>query len=175
MLVLVALFVLAIAGPAEAATQSVSIGDNFYSPSTVTITVEDTVAWTNNGQNEHSVTADDGSFDSSPNCPNSGCLTNGDTYSHTFNSVGSFTYYCRVHGHAMSGKVVVEAATTTPPPSGGGHSGGGSGSSGGAGGTITTPLPHTGPEPFATAFPAFGLLALVSAGGLLLFLRRRRA
>jgi plastocyanin len=162
-----ALTVLALAAPAAAASQSVSIGDNFYSPKSITITEGDTVVWTNTGQAPHSVTADGGSFDSSPNCPTSGCLENGDTYSHTFNSAGSFSYFCRVHGQSMSGTVVVEAA-------GGGGGGGGDGGGGGGGtspGTAT--LPHTGPNDFAGAFPWIGPAFLLAAGVLFGLLRRR--
>ena len=45
------------------ASASVSIGDNFYSPASVSIGVGDTVTWANNGQAQHSATADNGSFD----------------------------------------------------------------------------------------------------------------
>src|SRR5262245_21989555 len=63
---LVALFALlpvAWAAP-SAATQSVSIKDNLFDPKTITVNVGDTVTWTIAGKNEHTVTADDGSFNS---------------------------------------------------------------------------------------------------------------
>jgi LPXTG-motif cell wall-anchored protein len=167
-LALTALILLAVAAPAMAADESVSIGDNFYSPATVTITEGDTVTWTNNGQAPHSVTADNGSFDSSPSCPAAGCMENGDTYSHTFSSGGTFDYFCKVHGQSMSGTVVVEAA-------GGGGGGGGGGTGGGGTPTTDGQLPNTGPEPLAVLFPAVGLLSVLMAGGLLILLRRRRA
>ncbi|HYV00978.1 MAG TPA: hypothetical protein VEM93_01345, partial [Actinomycetota bacterium] len=49
------------AGVAEAA--SVSMEDNVFSPTNITITAGETITWTNNGQNQHTATADDGSFD----------------------------------------------------------------------------------------------------------------
>ena len=53
-----------VSGKARAsASASVSIGDNFYSPASVSIGVGDTVTWANNGQAQHSATADNGSFD----------------------------------------------------------------------------------------------------------------
>jgi plastocyanin len=108
----VASLVVVLACPASAATANVSITDNQYTPATVTINVGDTVTWTDNGS-AHSVTSDDGtSFDSSPNCPST-CLANGDTFSHTFSSAGSFGYHCRLHGSAMTGTVVVQAPATT--------------------------------------------------------------
>ena len=39
------------------------MGDNFYSPATVSVFVGDTVTWRNTGAAQHSATADDGSFD----------------------------------------------------------------------------------------------------------------
>jgi plastocyanin len=160
----VLLSVLAIAGPALAST-SVSIGDNFYSPKTVTVTAGDTVVWSypSSGGTVHSVTADDGSFDSSPGCPNniSACIQPGDSYSHTFSSAGSISYHCSVHGFAMAGTVVVEAGSTSPGPTSPGQTSG-------------SPLPNTGPSPLTGPFVVFGLLFLV-AGAVVLFRLRKRA
>src|SRR6266567_4418339 len=41
-----------------ATTFNVSIGDNFFNPSSVTISVNDIVKWTWNGANSHSSTSD---------------------------------------------------------------------------------------------------------------------
>jgi LPXTG-motif cell wall-anchored protein len=156
---------LAVAGSALAST-SVAIGDNFYQPKTVTITAGESVLWTYaSGDQVHTVTANDGSFDSSPNCPNNvdSCIHPGDSYSHTFNSAGSFDYHCKVHGFVMSGTVVVEAATTSPSPTGG---------SSAPSGTPTN-LPNTGASPLTGPFVAFGLLFLV-AGVVVLYRLRRR-
>jgi len=102
-------------GKAQAsASASVSIGDNFYSPASVSIAVGDTVNWSNNGQAQHSATADDGSFDT-------GVFGPGASRSQTFTRAGTFSYYCTVHGQAQSGTVRVLAA------SGGGGGGGGGG------------------------------------------------
>ena len=68
------------------------------------------------------MTADNGSFDSSPHCSGSdesACLGANATYSHTFTTAGSFRYYCRIHGApggvGMSGIVVVKSVTTSKP------------------------------------------------------------
>ena len=83
------------------ANGSVTVGDNFFNPSTVTITHGSSVMWTWTGSNPHSVTFDAGG-------PNSAVQTSG-TFSRTFTSGGSFTYFCTVHGRAiMSGTVVVQ-------------------------------------------------------------------
>src|SRR6266581_2948603 len=44
----------------NAATVPVSIGDNFFSPSSVTVNVNDTVTWTWAGANNHSSTSNTG-------------------------------------------------------------------------------------------------------------------
>ena len=79
---------------------SVTIKDFEFTPATVTIKVGGTVTWTNNGPTTHSVTADDGSFDS-------GNLSQGKTFSHTFQTAGTFSYHCSPHPF-MKANVVVE-------------------------------------------------------------------
>lgn len=76
-----------------------------YTPINVQITAGETVSWTNM-QGFHNVVADDGSFDSGPaaNPPWN--------FQHTFNTPGSYPYYCSIHGApggiGMSGTVTVE-------------------------------------------------------------------
>jgi plastocyanin len=110
----------AAAGVAVASGPSVTIADLAYNPAMVVVQPGDTVTWTNNDQASHSVTADDGSFDSAGAlCSSSitfGCLRPGQSYTHTFTSSGTFSYHCRVHP-SMHGTVVVAAASVTTPPS----------------------------------------------------------
>lgn len=101
---------------AVAQDQGVDVRDNEFAPSSATVTVGDTVTWTQSGSNPHSVTAEDGSFDSGPNCPPA-CMGPGDTFSETFTEPGEYGYYCKIHGspgQGMSGTVVVEAAAQQP-------------------------------------------------------------
>src|SRR5882724_10763617 len=104
-----------------AATVDVTVGNNClcFSPSSVTIHPGDTVRWTWSSSG-HSTTS------GSPGSPNgiwdSGILNQGAMFTHTFNSVGSFPYYCTPHGSlGMVGTVTVVSAsptpTATPPPS----------------------------------------------------------
>jgi plastocyanin len=83
---------------------SVSIMDGSFSGDPLTISAGTTVVWTNEGSNPHTVTADDGSFDS-------GNLSNGDTFSFTFTTPGEYPYYCAYHGgpggSGMSGTIIV--------------------------------------------------------------------
>jgi plastocyanin len=62
---------------------------NFGQP--LTVKAGTTVVWTNLDSIQHSVTADDNSFDS-------GTLNKGGTFSQTFSKAGTFPYYCIFHG-----------------------------------------------------------------------------
>ena len=57
---------------------------------TVVIGINNTVIWTNNDNEPHTVTATDGSFDS-------GNMDPGAVFAHTFTSPGSYAYICRYH------------------------------------------------------------------------------
>lgn len=59
-------------------------------PARVTVLVNERVEWLNVSTREHTVTSNDGLFDSSPFGPNR-------RFGHTFVSDGSFSYYCRIH------------------------------------------------------------------------------
>jgi plastocyanin len=77
----------------------VTIQSFSYSPETITVKKGTTVTWTNTDTDDHSATADDGSFDT-------GLLSTGGTGSVTFTEVGSHTYHCSTHPN-MTGTVVV--------------------------------------------------------------------
>jgi plastocyanin len=72
-----------------------------YTPANITVVigVNNTVKWTNNDNMAHTVTASDGSFDS-------GNLSPGVTYVHTFTTPGIYHYTCTYHGW-MQGTVTV--------------------------------------------------------------------
>ena len=118
-----AAILLALAVWPSSAVSNATITDNAFSPNPVPVMVGDRVTWRHNGSNPHSVTADNGSFDSSPNCAlatSAACMGNGQTFtSPPFTQpVGTIIrYYCRIHGGrngmGMSGTVVVQAAPTT--------------------------------------------------------------
>jgi plastocyanin len=109
-------FAFVVAGaPARAATtHHVSVVDFAFSPKTLTVEPGDTVTWTNNSGLPHTVTADDGSFDS-------GSLGPGQTFTHTFGVAATVPYHCSFHGapggQGMAGTVVVRSASpaTTAP------------------------------------------------------------
>ena len=110
----------ALAAPAQAA--DVSISNFSFMPSSITISQGDTVKWTWAGPDtNHSVTSKNGqsdSFDSDPGrTPSNLDHPPGDTFSHTFNTPGTFSYICKVHSF-MTGKVIVNGpagSDVTPP------------------------------------------------------------
>lgn len=93
------------AGPAAAGQVEVAIGDYSFAPDEVRVPLGTTVVWVNQGQAPHTVTADDGSFDSQT-------LRNGQRFSHTFTRAGTFAYACEFHGGpggvGMAGIIRVE-------------------------------------------------------------------
>ncbi|MFN2545640.1 MAG: plastocyanin/azurin family copper-binding protein [Actinomycetota bacterium] len=103
----------------------VNAGDNFFAPKDLTVPAGTTVEWRNTGQVAHSVTASDGSWDSSPQCPTAAqvCWQPGETYSHTFLKPGVYLYYCKVHGTAGGGghagvvRVLAPGSSSTSVPS----------------------------------------------------------
>lgn len=97
-----------------AATVDVEVRDSFFSPQNVTIDAGDTVRWTQLGSLPHTTTS--GSGCASNGTWNSGTLSGGQSFSHTFTSAGSFPYYCVFHcGGGMTGTVTVNAPLMTMP------------------------------------------------------------
>src|SRR5687767_7749323 len=82
-------------------TTTVGAYDNRFEPQTINVQPGTTVRWVNYGHHAHTVTADDGSWDS-------GDIQPGASYSATFNNPGTYYYYCRHHTQdRMRGVVVV--------------------------------------------------------------------
>ena len=75
--------------------------DEAFVPPEISVSSEgNIVSWTNDDSIEHTVTSDDGSFDSGPISP-------GDTFDNTFDSPGEFGYHCSIHPF-LTGVVIVE-------------------------------------------------------------------
>ena len=83
----------------EASSTEVEISGSAFVPATITIAVGTTVTWTNKHCCVHTVSSQGTLFDS-------GNLSNGATFSYTFNQKCTFEYHCKIHP-AMTGKVVV--------------------------------------------------------------------
>ena len=113
----VASFLAVVAPPPTLGVEhAVEIGDSMFSPASLTISVGDTVTWRNADDRPHTVTSNDGAFDS-------GNLDEGQGFSFTFTEPGTYTYRCDYHSE-MQATIVVEAASAPAPASGGSTQGG---------------------------------------------------
>lgn len=84
---------------APVAADHVNIASFAFGPAAITVKPGTTVTWTQQDEDQHTVTANDGSFTSSP-------LITGTTYTHTFTAPGTYAYHCSIHPF-MHGTVVV--------------------------------------------------------------------
>jgi plastocyanin len=116
LLAMIGLFTLLLPGTARA-DEGVTIQNIGYHPDRIEVPVGTTVTWTNLDSVRHSVTSDTpGEFNSSPGCPTvqSTCIGPNQSFTHTFDLVGDFSYHCEVHPQVMFGTVrVVPLVTTT--------------------------------------------------------------
>ena len=80
---------------------AVDISNLAYNPPTLEIEVGDTVTWTNNDTVPHTVTQKP-----SGSGFQSGTLKPGESFSFTFDTAGTFDYYCEFHA-GMAGQVIV--------------------------------------------------------------------
>jgi len=79
-----------------------------YAPATQKIQAGTWVTWSNTGQDAHTVTAVDGSFDSLNLDPSEG-------FSWFFDQPGTFQYVCTLHPW-MTGKIIVGDGVTSDQP-----------------------------------------------------------
>ncbi len=99
----------------EQRTVRAKVIDTDFAPQELTVKVGTLVKWTQTGDQPHSVTAVDDTFDSSPECgpiESDSCLSEGSEFEFTFDESGTYDYYCRVHGlpdgTGMFGSVTVK-------------------------------------------------------------------
>jgi amicyanin len=86
------------------AANAVVIRDYKYSPTPITVKKGTTVTWTNQDAARHNVVVDEGEPAGGPT--DGPLIGKGETYSFTFNTVGTFNYHCSPHPY-MKGSVVV--------------------------------------------------------------------
>ena len=104
--------------PTEATLpNSIDVRDYSYYPRTTTVKAGSTVTWTQTGAAPHNVTSTKKLFVSSPNCAHkgdvpyykqsTGCMKQGDAFSFTFMTSGTYYYYCTLHSlyQASNGEV----------------------------------------------------------------------
>jgi plastocyanin len=75
------------------------IEDNYFEPTDALVEPGTTLMWVNHGQEQHTVIADDGQFDS-------GVLNPGDSFLTTVEGSGTLTYHCTLHPE-MTGSITV--------------------------------------------------------------------
>jgi len=87
--------------PSASSQNTVEIKDFKFVSNKITIKQGETITWINKDSMVHTVTSDSGSELDSLS------LSQGQTYSYTFNSVGTFDYHCTFHS-SMKAKIIVE-------------------------------------------------------------------
>jgi plastocyanin len=85
-------------------TPTIYMKNSTFSSANIQVSTGSTVMWTNDDNKVHTVTADNGSF-------NSGDIQPGSNYSFTFKSVGTFAYHDS-HNSSMTGVIVVASASS---------------------------------------------------------------
>lgn len=118
--------------PAQEPTNVDATLENKFIPEVLTVPVGATVTWTNKGPGIHTVTGGDGQLD--PNSPigDNMLQTDGQTVQKTFDTAGTFPYFCTPHlALGMKGQIVVVDAAAA----GGGASPAAGGASPAAGGS----------------------------------------
>ncbi len=84
------------------------MSDKAYQPNPINIKVGDTITWINRDSKMHTVTSGSGHDDPNEGKEfDSGPLTQGGIFAHTFKMVGVFNYFCHPH-HWMVAKVIVK-------------------------------------------------------------------
>ncbi|MBV9232417.1 MAG: cupredoxin domain-containing protein [Candidatus Eremiobacteraeota bacterium] len=101
-----AILCLALLFPASAAARTaapeVRILDDAFVPRTLMVQPGESVAFVNDDDDAHTVTANDGSFDSKG-------LDSHGVWRHAFPKSGTYAYFCQLHPF-MKGTIVVKAA-----------------------------------------------------------------
>jgi plastocyanin len=83
--------------PSGAPAAAVQIKDFAFGPQSTTVKVGQSVTWTNGDSFDHTVKSD--TFDS-------GNIGENKTFNHSFDTAGTFSYFCGIH-NSMTGTVVV--------------------------------------------------------------------
>ena len=101
----------ALAARADDYDAEISAIDNAFDAGIVRIQPGQSIEWSNDGNSPHTVTADDGSFDSGNLAPDA-------TFTTAFDQPGVYAYFCTYHGApgvGMAGIVVVGDAADPEP------------------------------------------------------------
>ncbi len=94
-------------------TAEVKIQGFAFSPSAITVKKGDKVQWTNEDSAPHTATSGSPGDATAGQLFDSGTLSTGQSFTHEFDTVGTFVYYCRIHGATMPS---MRGATVTVTP-----------------------------------------------------------
>lgn len=83
------------------APNTIAIQNFAFNPNTLTVKAGTKVTWINQDSTTHTVTSDNGAFQSSGN------LNPGDKYTFTFNKTGTYPFHCSIHP-SMTGQITVQ-------------------------------------------------------------------
>ena len=86
--------------PSQPTTASVDINNFAFAPPALTVSAGTQIVWTNKDGTAHTITADDGRFNSDP-------FDKTQTFKQTLTTPGTYTYHCSIHPF-MKGKIVVQ-------------------------------------------------------------------
>lgn len=104
-----ALFLAVLGLSAAATNHQVQVGSNFFSPAVLSISVGDTVTWTQ-VSGTHNVNGSTTTFSSNPVSFGNGSPAGGTwTYSFAFTTAGTYAYQCDPHAAMMIGSITVTA------------------------------------------------------------------
>ncbi len=119
-------FVFGLSACAGAGTEVAMVEGQVFEPETITVSAGDTVVWTNEAGDAHTVTAEEDDLPADAEYFSSGdfsteelateeenlaaaLIVSDETYSHEFTTPGTYRYYCIPHRDAgMTGTVIVE-------------------------------------------------------------------
>ncbi len=85
--------------PVNPGENTVLIENLTFNPNSLTVENGTTVTWINNDEVDHTIVEDNDLF-------SSGTLTNGQNFTYTFTTVGTYNYFCGIHPN-MRGKIIV--------------------------------------------------------------------
>ncbi|MDH3247434.1 MAG: cupredoxin domain-containing protein [Acidimicrobiia bacterium] len=88
---------------------SIDVGDRIYLPASVTVSPGTAITWRNIDSSPHTVTDRAGSFDS-------GIFDTGGTYTRTFDTPGTYQYFCTLHSDMVGTVSVTGSGGEAPPP-----------------------------------------------------------
>jgi plastocyanin len=109
LLVIAALLVALVAAAcSETQANKVTIRDLRFNPKVLDVAKGATVTWTNEDQTAHTITSDSFDSTSAPAAQKftSKALNPGDSFTPTFDAVGTYRYHCTIHPY-LKGTIVV--------------------------------------------------------------------